>query len=217
MFEQEEFKDDFKIADKLPYRFKYKFLDVNGKLCDLSVIDWEIGALFWNCLKSYEDEKKALEKVPFVVSFSAYQDETSHMADLVLPDHTYLEKTDDIVWPMGLQYPLYGLTKPVVEPIYDTRSTGDVIIQLAKGVGQSTGSAFPWRRYEDLLKERATGLFDSGEGLVSYHDSNPAWKWHRSPRPDYSSFNDMWDKIKSGGLWYRPVRPSTNRERLLVA
>ena len=63
LFEQEEFKDYFKIADKLPYRFKYKFLDVNGKLCDLSVVDWEIGALFWNCLKLYEDEKKALEKV----------------------------------------------------------------------------------------------------------------------------------------------------------
>jgi len=158
--------------------------------------------------------KKSLEKIPFIVSFSPFRDETSYMADLVLPDHIYLEKTDDIVWPMGLQYPLYGLTKPVVEPIYDTRSTGDVIIQLAKGVGQSTGSAFPWRHYEDILKERATGLFDSGEGLVSYQDSNPAWKWQSSPKPDYSSFNDMWDKIKSGGLWYRPVRPSTNRERL---
>ncbi len=157
---------------------------------------------------------KALKKIPFIVSFSAYQDETSYMADLILPDLTYLEKTDDIVWPTGLQYPLYGLTTPAVEPIYDTRNTGDVIIQMAKQVGQPIGSAFPWGGYDEVLKTRVKGLFDSGEGLVSYDDANPAWKWQKNPRPDYSSFSDMWDKIKSGGLWYRPVQPSKNSERL---
>jgi len=158
--------------------------------------------------------KKALEKVPFIVSFSAFQDETSYMADLVLPDHTYLEKTDDIVWPTGLQYPLYGLSTPVVDPIYDTRNTGDVIIRLAKQVDQPTGAAFPWEDYEEVLKTRAKGLSDSGQGLVSYDDSNPAWKWQQNPGPDYSSFSDMWDKMTSGGLWYRPVQPSKNNERL---
>jgi anaerobic selenocysteine-containing dehydrogenase len=157
--------------------------------------------------------KRALNKVPFIVSFSPFQDETSYMADLVLPDHTYLEKTDDIAEPTGLQYPLYGLTTPVVDPIYDTRNTGDVIIQLAKQVDPSTGAAFPWEDYEEVLKTRAKGLFESGQGLVSYDDSNPAWKWQQSPNPDYSSFSDMWDKMTSGGLWYKPVQPS-KKERL---
>ncbi len=160
--------------------------------------------------------REVLEKVPFVVSFSPFQDETSYMADLVLPDHTYLEKTDDIVWPTGLQYPLYGLSKPVVEPLYDTRNSGDVIIQLAKRVGQSTESAFPWEDYEEVLKARAKGLFYAGGGLVSYEDSDPPWKWQKKvkrPRPEYSSFDEMWEKIKSGGLWYRPVGSSSKRER----
>jgi menaquinone reductase, molybdopterin-binding-like subunit len=52
--------------------------------------------------------KKALEKIPFIVSFSPFRDESSLMADLILPDHTYLEKMDDVVWPVGLQYPFYG-------------------------------------------------------------------------------------------------------------
>ena len=38
----------------------------------------------------------ALKNVPYIVSFSPYKDETSFMADLVLPDHTYLEKMDDV-------------------------------------------------------------------------------------------------------------------------
>jgi anaerobic selenocysteine-containing dehydrogenase len=165
-------------------------------------------------LPDKESVKKALEKIPFIVSFSSLRDETSYMADLILPDHTYLEKTDDIVWPTGLQYPLYGLCQPVVEPLYDTKNTGDVIIELSKRIANTSGSAFPWEDYEQVLKTRAKGLFDSKEGLVSYDESRPAWKWQRSPRPDYDSFDDMWDKIKSGGLWYRPAGPLKNKTRL---
>lgn len=161
--------------------------------------------------------KEALSKVPFVVSFSPFQDETSFMADLVLPDHTCLEKIFDVVWPIGLQYPLYGLSKPVVEPIYDTKNTGDVIIELAKRTAKSTESAFPWDGFEEVLEQRAKGLFDSGKGLVSYNGSKPAWKQQkggRSPGQDYKSFNEMWKKIKSGGLWYRPVQTYRNWERV---
>ncbi|MCF7954566.1 MAG: hypothetical protein K9M75_02075 [Phycisphaerae bacterium] len=63
LFEQEEFKEDFKLARKLPYVCRYKFIDSKGKSCDLSIRDWELGALFWNCLKAGGSEKEALEKV----------------------------------------------------------------------------------------------------------------------------------------------------------
>lgn len=150
----------------------------------------------------------ALKKIPFIVSFSPFRDETSHMADLILPDHTYLEKMEDVVWPVGLQYPFYGISKPVVPPLYNTKSTGDVILQLAKKIGQTVGSSFPWKNYEAVLESRAKGLYDSGGGLVRYKDSEPAWKWRPSSggqRPQHKSFDEMWKKIKSGGFWYRPV------------
>jgi len=44
---------------KLPYKFKYSFLDENGEMSTLSIEDWEIGALYWNCLKSTEGEEDA--------------------------------------------------------------------------------------------------------------------------------------------------------------
>lgn len=161
--------------------------------------------------------KKALNKIPFIVSFSPFRDETSYMADLILPDHTFLEKRDDMVWPTGLQYPLYGLSQPVVKPLYDTRNTGDVIIQLAKRVSESVGSDFPWKTYEEVLASRAKGLFDSGEGLVGYDGAMPVWKRMRergSVSPDYASFDEMWEKIRAGGLWYRPVHSYKNWEML---
>lgn len=49
---------------KLPYKFFYRFTDEKGKQSRLMIEDWEIGALYWNCLKSTEgDEQAALEKV----------------------------------------------------------------------------------------------------------------------------------------------------------
>jgi len=157
--------------------------------------------------------KSALEKIPFIVSFSPYRDETSYMADLILPDHNFLEKTDDIVWPTGLQYPLYGLTKPVVDPLYDTRNAGDVIIDLAHRAGDSIASAFPWKNYPEVLKHRVRGLFDSEGGLVKYDGATPVWEqmtMGKTLRPDYDTFEELWEKLLSGGLWYRPVHEYGN-------
>jgi len=155
--------------------------------------------------------KTALDRIPFIVSFSPYRDETANMADLILPDCTYLEKMDDIVWPVGLQYPLYGLSKPVLEaPVYDTRNAGDTIIELSNAIGDPVGSAFPWETFEEAIQERAKGLFEAGGGLVTYQSSAPPWKRQplgKGPKPGYKSFDDMWDKLVSGGLWYRPVGP----------
>jgi anaerobic selenocysteine-containing dehydrogenase len=150
---------------------------------------------------------RALESIPFIVSFSPFKDETSLMADLVLPDHSYLEKTDDIIWPSGLQYPLYGLTQPVIEPLYNTANCGDTLISLARKLGGSVQASFPWKNYKAVLKERVKGLFEAG-GTVSYDESNPVWKGLSKAgkvSPGYKSFNDMWKKIQSEGMWFRPV------------
>ena len=49
---------------KVPYKFKYHFIDDIGKKSKLMIEDWEIGALYWNCLKSAEgDEEVAKRKV----------------------------------------------------------------------------------------------------------------------------------------------------------
>ena len=50
--------------DKLPYTFYYHFEDENGKSSRMMIEDWEIGQLYWNCLKSAKgNEEKALQKV----------------------------------------------------------------------------------------------------------------------------------------------------------
>ena len=61
---QEEIAKTFEIVHKLPYRFSYVFEDDTGKRSKLLIEDWEIGMLYFNCLKhACGDEKIATSKV----------------------------------------------------------------------------------------------------------------------------------------------------------
>ena len=52
------------LISKLPYKFYYKFKDDAGVTSRMMIEDWEIGALYWNCLAAAEgNEAIALEKV----------------------------------------------------------------------------------------------------------------------------------------------------------
>jgi len=62
LFKQPE--DPFEVVKKLPYKFSYKITDNIGKESTMMIEDWEIGQLYWNCLKKHEgNEAKATEDV----------------------------------------------------------------------------------------------------------------------------------------------------------
>lgn len=64
LFDDNTWRETFEIIPKLPYSFSYKFEDAAGRTSELQVLDWEVGALYWNCLSSTEgDELAALAKV----------------------------------------------------------------------------------------------------------------------------------------------------------
>lgn len=64
LFEDNTWRETFRLIPKLPYSFSYRFQDTAGKISELQVLDWEVGALYWNCLKATNgDEPKALSKV----------------------------------------------------------------------------------------------------------------------------------------------------------
>lgn len=65
LFDDEEtVARQFEVVRKLPYKFSYLFEDSQGKKSKLMIEDWEIGALYWNCLKDSDgDEQVALARV----------------------------------------------------------------------------------------------------------------------------------------------------------
>lgn len=62
MFAEDAWRQTFKIIPKLPYSFSYKFEDETGRPSKLQVLDWETGALYWNCVRKH-GEQTGLAKV----------------------------------------------------------------------------------------------------------------------------------------------------------
>src|SRR3990170_1011465 len=96
---------------------------------------------------------EAFKKVPFVVSFSSFMDESAELADLILPEPTFLERWgDDHI--EGLGYPGVSLYQPVIEPLYDTMNTADFFLKVAEAMGGTIAEAFAWKSYEEVLQFR---------------------------------------------------------------
>lgn len=55
-------QNPYKVVKKVPYDFSYELIDENGFSSKLQIIDWEIGMLYWNCLKD-NNEVEACECV----------------------------------------------------------------------------------------------------------------------------------------------------------
>jgi anaerobic selenocysteine-containing dehydrogenase len=129
-------------------------------------------------LPGNKDVRAAFDKIPFIVSFSSYMDETAMNADLLLPNHVYLERYEDLPVTAGLPYPIIGLVQPVVSPLYNTQHTGDTIIQMAQAMGANIAAAFPWDNYEACLEETLGDKWDmlTEEGFwVDQEFSAPDW------------------------------------------
>lgn len=110
---------------------------------------------------------EAMRKIPFVVSFSPYRDETVEaVAHLVLPDHTFLERWEDADAAPGLGRAVAGIRRPVIEPLHDTRATGDVLITVAQAMGGSIAAAFPWPSFKEALEARLAGLQAVNRGTL---------------------------------------------------
>jgi anaerobic selenocysteine-containing dehydrogenase len=147
---------------------------------------------------------EALDKIGTVVSFSSFMDDTTQLADLVLPGPTYLERLEDVHTPPGLQYAVFGLSQPILSPRFETRHPGDVLIQLAKSLGGNVGASFPWSDYETALKDRVKGLADAGRGQVADEPGLQPWKGGqgRQLAPNYDSFDELWEKLTEHSCWF---------------
>ena len=76
--------------------------------------------------------KDALAKIPYIVSFGSFADDTSVLADLILPDHSFLESWVDSRPESGTLMSIVSVAGPAMKPLHDTRATPDVLLDIAK-------------------------------------------------------------------------------------
>jgi anaerobic selenocysteine-containing dehydrogenase len=94
--------------------------------------------------------REGLERVPFIASFASVIDDTSALADLILPDHTFLESWIDCIPESGTTAMVVNAAGPVMRPLHQTRAMPDILIELAGKLRNPV--VLPWPSFEAMLK-----------------------------------------------------------------
>jgi anaerobic selenocysteine-containing dehydrogenase len=151
---------------------------------------------------------RALERIPLVVSFSPFLDESARYAHLVLPDHTYLERWQDAPAPPSVPIRVWGIVQPMQPPLHDTRATGDWLLELAARLGGEVGAQLPWSSVENLVQERGQALAEAPMGswmLPAFRREELRELETRGWRvPHGLSAEDYWASVRDSGGWFDP-------------
>ncbi len=128
--------------------------------------------------------KEALKTVPFVVSLSTENDETSELADLHLPTAHFLESWGDALPRNGV----FALQQPVMAtvPGFNAREVGGLMLELARLV-EIEGVEAP--NYRDYIKA--------------------SWKILHQKLDTSLPFDKFWKKSLQNGGHYEDFKPST--------
>lgn len=156
-----------------------------------------------------EEVRQALSRVPLVVSFSPFLDESARYANLVLPDHTYLERWQDALAPAAVAFPVWGIVQPVIKPIHDTRATGDVILDIAARLGGEIKTWARWSTVEEIVRERGVALAGARRGSPFVEPFRQGELRELEGRgwwlPHGQSAEEHWKTILESGGWFDPI------------
>ena len=119
--------------------------------------------------------RDALQKVPFIASFSSFLDETTAMADVILPDHTFLESFAEALPESGSLTAVIGGAPAAMRPLHDTRATPDVLIEISQKLARPLN--LPWMTFEEMLTATFMALPAMTEGSDAWTDAQEKGGW----------------------------------------
>ena len=128
--------------------------------------------------------EEALKKIPFYVHVAPFISEMAEFADLVLPSATFFEE-----WGYDHSSPGAGsaetrIKQPVVKPMGDSRSMGDILFHLAERVPGAVTKAFNdvGSSAEGFVRIRTSSLLPWEEFLKKGVWKGPAYQFRKYPQ-----------------------------------
>ena len=119
---------------------------------------------------------EALSAIPYIASFGQFIDETSNLADLILPDHSFLESWVDAAPESGSTMSVASLAPPVMRPLHQTRAMPDVLLTVGRSLGQPLEPALPGS-YEEMLRAAFEALQEPDGSSASWTTSQRQGGW----------------------------------------
>ena len=89
-----------------------------------------------NPLASLLDESRTLEMIKqmdFIGVIDIQPSQTAWMADIILPEHSYLERLDPVWAPPDIRRAHATIRQPVVKPVHDSKS----VLEIIQGIGKA--------------------------------------------------------------------------------
>lgn len=130
-----------------------------------------------------KDWEKAMAET-YVIDTSPFPGETAIFADLILPDHTYLERLQIADTYPFQGYPIAMIRTPAVKPLYDTKVFGDVVIEIGKRIKGPMGEYYKQLgSTENMIKQMAKGFEEKpgSNGVNSYETFVQKGVWYKKP------------------------------------
>lgn len=189
------------VAEQLPD------LAAAGKVPDLEhLLIAQIDPLFQT--SNQRAWKDWLSGIPLVVQCTTLINDTSPYADLILPLSTYLEKWDLALPTTSLPFSQIGLQQPIVPPLSGTQSLGDILLRLAKDVGDELFPGSSEKPYGEYVQARMREIFASGKGTPYFEAVSLEFLEDLRKRGwqvySYPAFGDFWRLLQEKGGWWDP-------------
>ncbi len=128
--------------------------------------------------------REAIAKIPYIVSFGSFIDETSAQADLILPDNAPLESWLESVPESGSFQSVISVAPPAVSPLHDSRPMTDVLLGVAQQLGGDVAKALPFTTFDAMLKAAMAPLRTQGGSVTAKTD------------------DDFWQNVQTQGGWW---------------
>jgi anaerobic selenocysteine-containing dehydrogenase len=121
--------------------------------------------------------------VPFHVCLDTMYSDTAHLADIVLPWSTWMERWDIDSRPPAHLIDYVGLRQPLVKPLGESKDIREVFPELARRIGGGMERYFPWKTVEEYFEE----YFKPVPGGFAYMRQHGVWQDPRK-QPNYRPF-----------------------------
>ena len=171
----------------------------HNALSRLSALGAPVGVYMWYHLNpafSGADTAATVEilkdetLLPFTVAVTPFYDETAALADLILPDTTFLERFDIEEAVAPGQIAEYALRQPLIAPLGEARDFKDVCLDLAERLGFPLGFESAEKfidkasKLTPVVKKKARGFKGlKKKGVWHDKEAEPAYATYGNPVP----------------------------------